>query len=77
MNNSIKKNVYLVKIISRGYNFGDLCRMKELGNQVVFGREQLDSILNIYPYSEYECIENNGEENYSKFMAEVTNNVKN
>lgn len=74
MNSSIKKNVYLVKIISREYNFGDLCRMKELGKQVVFGREQLDSILNIYPYSEYECIENNGEENYSKFMAEVTKN---
>lgn len=74
MNSSIKKNVYLVKIISREYDYYDLCRMKELGKQVVFGREQLDSILNIYPYSEYECIENNGEENYSKFMAEVTDN---
>ena len=74
MGSSIKKNVYLVKIIAVEYNYYDLCRTKVLGNQVVFGKEQLDSILNIYPNSEYKCIENNGEENYSKFMVGVTNN---
>lgn len=60
-----KQNVYLVTIITKDYTFYDCCHMKELGKQIVFGRQQLDIILQNFPYSEWEYIENNGEEKYS------------
>ena len=40
----MKQNVYLVKIISRRYTHYDLYRPGFIGNQVVFGKKQLDKI---------------------------------
>ena len=53
----MKQNIYLVKIISRRYTHYDLYRTDCIGSQVVFGKKQLDKILELFPDSEWECIE--------------------
>ena len=58
----MKQNIYLVKIISRRDTHYDLYRTDYIGIQVVFGKKQLDKILELFPDSEWECIEYNGEE---------------
>ena len=58
----MKQNIYLVKIISRRYTHYDLYRPDFIGNQVVFGKKQLNKILELFPDSEWECIEYDGEE---------------